>query len=71
MSGIEREVIFIPRSSKTRDTLKLALAIPSLISIPELSSLGIVIIRLVTIATTYYSTVPTLGFKLKGKDNYP
>lgn len=49
-----------PTTLRTTPTLDLTLL-----------GVGIVTVRLVTIATTYYSTVPTLGFKLKGKDNYP
>lgn len=67
------EVTFIPRSLLTRDftLLKPTTLRTTPMLDPSLLGVGIVIARLVVIATTYYSTVLTLGFKLKGKDNYP
>lgn len=73
MSEDTLEVTFIPRSLSTRDftLLKLTTLRTTPTLDPSLLGAGTVIARLVVIATTYHSTVLTLGFKLKGKDNYP
>lgn len=61
------------RFSATRDFTQLKPTTPRTTPTPDPTSLGAgtVTVRPVTIATTHHSTVPTLGFKLKGKDNYP
>lgn len=73
MSEDTPEVTFTPRSLSTRDFTLLKPTTPRTTPTPDPSSLGAgtVTARPVIMATTYYSTVPTLGFKLKGKDNYP
>lgn len=73
MSEDTLEVTFTPRSLLTRDftLLKPTTLYTTPTLDPSLLGVGIVTARLVIIATTYYSTVLTLGFKLKGKDNYP